>query len=250
MIVDELRIALDPAVFAEEALGFTLDPWQSQVLRSVERRIVLNCGRQTGKSLLAIILALHRAIFYPGSLSLLVSPSLRQSSALIRRLINLLERLEVKPQLIEMNKLSVSLENRSIVLALPSREGNIRGFTANLVVEDEASRISDDTHLALRPMVSVSGGRFIMMSTPAGMRGHFYETWVEGKGWEKVQVTAFDCPRISRDFLEEERIALGERLFGQEYGCQFVEMESQLFGYDLIAQAITSEITPLFGGVK
>jgi hypothetical protein len=245
VITAELRSALDPATFAQHSLGLNLDPWQYQVLRSVERRIILNCARQTGKSLVAIILSLHRAIYYPGSLSLLVSPSLRQSSALIRRLINLLERLEVKPKLIEMNKLSITLESGSIVLALPSREGNIRGYTANLVVEDEAARIDNNVHVALRPMVSTSGGRYIMASTPAGAHNHFWETWVRGEGWQKVQVTAFDCPRIEREFLRAERIALGELMFAQEYLCQFTEASEQLFSTDMVDAAITDEVKPL-----
>jgi phage FluMu gp28-like protein len=153
--------------------------------------------------------------------------------------------LEVKPELVEMNKLNISLSNGSMVLALPSREGNVRGFTANLVIEDEAARIDDSVHVALRPMLSVSRGRYIMASTPGGARGHFWETWVKGEDWQKVEVTAFDCPRIDPSFLKQERIALGERLFAQEYLCQFTEASEQLFASDLVDAAITDEVTPL-----
>ena len=39
-----------------------------------------------------------------------------------------------------------------------------------LVVEDEAAFCGDDLYIALRPMLAVSGGRLILMSTPNGRR--------------------------------------------------------------------------------
>src|SRR5258706_6093421 len=49
------------------------------------------------------------------------------------------------------------------------------------------------------------------MSGPRGKRGFFYETWQDaGAEWERVQVTAEECPRIRRSFLEEERRTMGE----------------------------------------
>jgi hypothetical protein len=59
-------------------------------------------------------------------------------------------------------------------------------------------------------------------------------------------VTAYDCPRISREFLEEERQTLGEWWFRQEYLCEFVETEDQLFTYDQVATALSGEVEPLF----
>ena len=43
------------------------------------------------------------------------------------------------------------------------------------------------------------------MSTPFGKRGHFYQEWSEGEEWERIQIKADDCPRISKEFLESER---------------------------------------------
>ncbi|MCL6472538.1 MAG: hypothetical protein K6T91_06950, partial [Firmicutes bacterium] len=83
-----------------------------------------------------------------------------------------------------------------------------------------------------------------------GKRGHFFKEWTEGGGtWERIQITALDCPRISPVFLEEERQALGDWWFRQEYLCKFVETEDQLFTYDQVMTAITDEVKSLFGGV-
>ena len=100
-------------------------------------------------------------------------------------------------------------------------------------------------------MLAVSGGRLILMSTPFGKRGHFFKEWTEGGDtWERIMITAHDCPRISPEFLEEARQALGEWWFKQEYLCEFVETVAQVFSYDQVMAAITEEVEPLFGGVE
>ena len=61
----------------------------------------------------------------------------------------------------------------------------------------------------------------------------------------RVRVAAPECPRISREFLEQEREAMGERWFRQEYLCEFVDSGNGVFGRDLVERAITREVRPL-----
>ena len=177
-LTNDLLCSLDPVVFTF-ALGFiTLDPWQIHVLRWYGKRLLLNCARQSGKSTIAAILALHRAIYYPRSLILLVSPSQRQSTELFKKVLDWKERLNPKLESIEENRHSCTIFNDSRIISLPSSEATIRGFSgADLIIEDEASRVSDDLYYAIRPMLAVSGGRLILMSTPFGKRGHFFNEW-------------------------------------------------------------------------
>jgi len=245
-ISDDLSVALDPVLFARK-LGFNPDSWQEKVLSSSSKRLILNCSRQSGKSTTASILALHRAIFYPENLVLLVSPSLRQSSELFRKVGEQIKMLKVKPKLLEDNKLSCTLDNKSRIVSLPSSEGTIRGYSgASLIIEDEASRVDDELYRAIRPMLAVSNGRLILMSTPFGKRGHFFEEWDKGGNWEKVKITAYECPRISEEFLQEERASLGDWWHGQEYKCEFVEPIDSVFGYELIMSALSRDVEPLF----
>ena len=79
----DLAGGVDPVLFARRA-GFTPDPWQADVLRSNHHRMLLNCSRQSGKSTTTAIVALHQAVYTPGSLVLLLSPGLRQSAELFR----------------------------------------------------------------------------------------------------------------------------------------------------------------------
>jgi hypothetical protein len=246
MLAHDLSSALDPVLFAVEALGFHPDSAQTKVLQWTGKRLLLNCSRQWGKSTTTSVLAVHRAVFYPESLILLVSPSLRQSSELFRKVSGFMDRLALKPNRIEDNRLSLQLENGSRIVSLPSKEATVRGFSgASLIIEDEASRVDDLLYKTLRPMLAVSGGRLVLMSTPFGKRGHFFEEWMQGPGWERIEVKATDCPRIPQSFLEEERVSLGEWWFRQEYLCEFVETLDQVFSYDLVMGAISADVKPL-----
>ena len=174
---------------------------------------------------------------------------MRQSRELFFKLVAFLRRLEPRPTLEEDNRLSFTLSNGSRVVSLPGTGETVRGFSApDLIVEDEAAYVEDSFYSAVRPMLAVSGGRLILMSTPHGKRGHFYEAWRDGEAeWLKVGVTALDCPRITDEFLEKERQALGNLWFRQEYGGEFLETVDQVFRYDDIERALSDDVEPLFG---
>src|SRR5262245_44668417 len=169
VIAGELAYALDPVLFARRA-GIPPDPWQVALLRSTGRKVILNCSRQTGKSTVTALLALHEALYRPPALVLLLSPSLRQSQELFRKTKDALAALGPEaPALAEESALRLEWANGSRVVCLPGKEATIRGFSGvSLLVVDEASRVPDELYFAIRPMLAVSGGRIILLSTPAG----------------------------------------------------------------------------------
>src|SRR4051794_35221526 len=116
MLGHDLAAALDPVVFARDALNFTPDAAQTRVLRWSGKRLLLNCTRQWGKSTTTSVLAVHQAIFHPNSLILLVSPSIRQSSEIFRKVSGFMDRLVLKPHRVEDNRLSLQLENGSRIV--------------------------------------------------------------------------------------------------------------------------------------
>jgi hypothetical protein len=238
----------DPLHFARHSLNFQPDPWQEKVLSWTGKRLLLNCCRQSGKSTTTAILALHRAYYFPRSLILLVSPSLRQSAELFKKVTEFLNLLPVRPQLVEDNKLSLQMANSSRVISLPARESNVRGFSGpSLIIEDESARVADDLFFALRPMLSVSNGQHILMSTPYGKRGHFHDAWTTGgDAWDRIEVTAEQCPRISPAFLAEEKRTMPRNWFDAEYRCMFTDTADALFLYDDIQAALSDEVEPLF----
>jgi hypothetical protein len=229
--------AADPARLLADA-GMAPDPWQATFLRSRARRVLLLCARQCGKSTATSALALHTALYQAGALVLLLSPSERQSGELFAKVKGLwqdLGRPEGPSQ--KDSATELSLANGSRVVSLPGNPKTIRGFSApRLLVVDEAALSTDELFVAVSPMLAVSGGRMVALSTPFGKRGWFFEAYESGDGtWERHRATAYDCPRVPRDYLDAERARVGERAFSQEYMCDFVDTVDAYFGAEDIA---------------
>ena len=237
---DRLVSALDRVAFAEEGLGVEPDGWQRDLLRSTSERVLLNCSRQSGKSTMAAIVALHRALYRPGSLILCLAPSERQAKELFSKVTDFYRTLEGSTPAPSDRKLGMHLANGSRIEALPGSERTIRGFSGvDLLILDEAARVDDALYYAIRPMLAVSGGSLIMLSTPYGRRGVFFEEWTSEarEAWERYEVPARECPRIPPSFLDAERRSMPEWWFAQEYGCEFRETEDQLFTHEMIEGA-------------
>jgi hypothetical protein len=244
----QLVMALDPAAMME-AVGLDPDPWQQRVLRSTAGRVLLLCSRQAGKSTTTAILALHTALFDPGALVLLLSPSQRQSGELFRKVTGFYADLGqiVPPE--QETALSLTLQNGSRIVSLPASPETVRGYSGvRLLIIDEAAMVQDDLFVAVSPMLAVSQGRLLALSTPLGKRGWFYDSWENSQDpWERVRVTAEDCPRIDRAFLAQEKRTLGERWYRQEYLCSFEETIDQVFSTESVLAAFDSTVEPLFG---
>jgi hypothetical protein len=245
---DDLTVALDRVAFAKK-LGIVPDGWQRDLLHSTSDRILLNCSRQSGKSTMTAVMALHRALYHPDSLILCLAPALRQSQELFGKVLGFYRDLGRPIPAHTERKLSLELQNDSRIITLPGSERTIRGYSgAALLVVDEAARVDDELYYSVRPMLAVSGGALLMLSTPWGRRGVFFNEWTEGTGWLRFRVTANEVPRISPEFLAEERRALGQWRYEQECMCIFGENIDAVFRHDDIRAAVTDEFEPLFGG--
>ena len=246
-IRSDMLLALDPVAFSRH-IGIDPDPWQADVLRYEGKRLLLNCCRQSGKSTTAATKALHAAVYRPKSLILLVSPSLRQSQELFRKVKDGYNAMADRPALLVDNKLSMTLANQSRIVSLPGDQSTVRGYSGvTLILEDEASQVSDNFHAAILPMLIINNGQLITMSTPFGKRGFFFDGWHDsGDEWRRVKVTAQECPRMSPEQLEQQKRAMGDMFFRQEFLCEFVDTEEQTFAYDLIHNAFDDGVEPLF----
>ncbi len=248
LLAADLGAALDPVLLAHR-MGLDPDAWQARVLRSPQRQIILNNARQVGKSTITSVLAAHTALYEPGAPVLLLSPSERQSVELLRKVKAGLAALGTTTTELEKdNALSLEFASGSRIIALPGKEATVRGFSGvRLLVIDEASRVAEALYQAVRPMLAVSGGRIVLLSTPFGKRGFFHHEWTEGGAdWERIQITAYDCPRIDRAWLDAERRRMGEWWFRQEFLCEFVDTIDQVFSYDDVMGAVSAAVAPLF----
>jgi hypothetical protein len=244
---DFLRFA-DPVQLAR-AVGPEPHDYQKALLRSRSKQVVLNWSRQAGKSSATSILPLHTALYTPKSLTLILSPSDRQSGLLLDKVYDHLYALGWQPKQDEKESSRyIRLANGSEVWALPGKEGTIRGFSGvDLLVIDEASKTPDALYYAVRPMLAASGGRIVLLSTPFGKRGFFFEVWTGGGDWERHEVPVTMVPHIDPAFVDQERRELPPEWFGQEYECRFVEATGQVFSHELIESLFAGDVAPLFG---
>jgi hypothetical protein len=235
-----------PSEWATTQLQFHPDPHQSALLDSQSPRLLLNCTRQWGKSTCAALLALHQSLSESASLTLLLSPSQRQSSELLHKIRVFAAALHLNPKSAPSHPHSLKFPNDSRIIALPNQAHTIRGFSSvSLLILDEAAQIPDSLYFAVRPFLARSNGRLLLMSTPNGQRGFFYQAWASPNPWHRVEVPATQCPRISQTFLEEERRTLSQAFFAQEYLCQFQTAQRQVFNPKVLAEAFTSNFSPL-----
>ncbi len=218
-----------------EASGLTPDDWQRRLLEQRPSRALVRCCRQSGKSTVAGAAALDVALSTPKSLVLLVSPSQRQSSEIMQRVRDLLTPLAGQPGIVSTKPvsesiLSLRLQNRSRILSLPASETTIRGYSASLVLLDEAAYVPDSLIHAILPMLAATNGRLIGLSTPRQRAGWFYNMWTQGDpAYMRIKVTASECGRISAEHLAEAKATMPTARFAAEYMVSFTESEAQVF---------------------
>lgn len=275
--------AVDAEPWTPEAIfrkgGLIPDPWQAEVFSRVGDQLLL-CHRQAGKSTTAASIALADCCTAENTLVLLVSRSMRQSGELFRKVKDFYRATQPLP-LIQESALSLELSNHSRIISLPGSEETIVGYSkVRRVILDEAARIPDAVYYAIRPMLAMSGGDLLAMSTPFGRRGWFWEAW-EGKetddsrldaatvqallddlgivvrpedmaqdnrqyGWRKTSLTAVENGRLSRRFLASERRSIPALWFDQEWLCKFVELGQVVFRYEDIQAMLRDDVEPLW----
>jgi Terminase large subunit, T4likevirus-type, N-terminal len=248
----EWALRLDPSKLMEKA-ALRPDPWQRELLRCEADRVLLLCSRQLGKSTSVAFTALNTAYLNDESLILLSSKTERQAGELFKKITYYHRRLDLVPSTRDMS-LTLELANGSRIIALCGEGDNFRGFSdVRLALVDEASIVDDSVLTALLPMLVVSGGRLIALSTPMGKRGWFYERWESGDPtWQRINAKAADSPRIPRARLEQQKRDMGERKYSQEFENVFIEAEGQLFSDETIAAIFDHEgfdgaMPPLLG---
>ena len=228
----------DPVAWAERIAGLTLDPWQRDVLLSVSPRLLLNATRQSGKSTVAALKAAWTVL--QGGLAVVVSPSLRQSGFLFRKLTRHLVASDAgfRRETHDRGRAGLgrvggqparrSSRHAARPVAAPRRPGGAD--------RRRGSRVRDELWATISPMLAAApAAQQILLSTPAGASGEFHRAWSSDEDWERVQITADQCPRISAEHLAAERIRLGDALYRQEYFGAFVSAPGSVFDAEVLA---------------
>lgn len=224
------RIAREPSAILTEA-GLTPDPWQEKALASRAAQLMFLASRQSGKTFTAAAIALREALTNPVGFVLIAAPSEKQSQEFFQAKLLPLWRKLGRP--LEADPPTVSrlvLRTGARVEALPQNEKTITGYSAvTMLVIDEASQVKDDTYYTVRPFLATTRGRLVVLSTPLGQAGWFFDAWGSSEPWDRYKVTADQCPRLSKEFLQQEREAMGERGWKMWYYAEFLGFSGSMF---------------------
>ena len=236
--------AADPVLWSREVCQWEPDPWQAKLLRSAAQNLLVNCSRQSGKTTTAAVLSAHCATFMKEATVVVLSPVQRQAALLLRQTKSFF-RMASDERLLRNNVYDFETSEGSRVITLPGDEDTIRGVASvDLLLLDEAARIPDELYLTVVPMLAVSRGRQLALSTPKGKRGWWWDAWrgEDGETWETYEVPWQKCPRFDAEQIKRFRIKFGPTRFAQEFECTFNTMEGMLFDPDDVAAAFSQEV--------
>lgn len=219
-----------------------LDPWQKEVLE-YEGNIALRSGRQVGKSTVVSMKAAEYAIRNPRHVIMIISATERQAQLLFEKTLGYLidnHPYKLKKGRDRPTKHKVELQNGARIYSLPTgmSGAGIRGYTVNMLIADEAAFINEAVWQAVTPMLAVTKGKIILLSTPFGRRGYFYQRFNDDsfKTWH---ISSEDCPRADKIFLAQEKKSMSKLQYAQEYLGEFVDELRQFFPTELIHKCMT-----------
>jgi len=212
----------------------SLDQWQKDVLET-EGNICLRSGRQVGKSTIISQKAAEYAIKHPGKEVMIVASVERQAVHLFLMVQNYLQDYHPKKVKGRMTLSFAQLHNGSIIRCMPAGDTGrgIRGYTIDLLICDEAAYIRDEVFTAITPMLAITRGKMILLSTPHGKEGYFYDCF-EDESFTSFHISSEDCPRKDQEFLDREKKRMTKGQYAQEYLGEFVDELRRLFSNELI----------------
>ena len=246
-----VRCSNDPEYFLENYMKIvTLDhgpqlinlyDFQREIIRSIghNRFTICKIPRQSGKSTIMIGYILHAILFNNNYKCAILANKLKTATELMNRLKFAYESLPkwLQQGVVEWNKLSISLENGSKVVASSTSSSAVRGDSFNFLLLDEFAfvppNIAEDFFSSVYPTIS-SGktSKVVIVSTPNGMNA-FYKLWKDAKAgrnnYKTVEAFWHQVPGRDKKWVEETKRSLqSERQWIAEYECEFLGSEDTL----------------------
>ena len=228
----------------------SLDPWQVDYINTPpEQDCFLLCTRQGGKTTAMSIKAVELCInkLKKGEDVLIASITEKQGYFMLAKALAYAQ--EKYPKMIitkgrnkpTMHILSFINGTRILCYAAGETGEGLRGLTIKKLMIDEGSRMNREFFIAVSPMLSVIKGSMDIGSTPFGKTDKegnetfFYQCSKDAR-FKKFYISAEDCPRHDKAFLENEKVRLGKWAYMQEYEAKFLDEMRRLFSEDLIKE--------------
>ncbi len=127
----------------------------------------------------------------------------------------------------EKNKLSLRLDNGSKAIAASGASKSARGKTANLLILDEAAFIDNAQELwGSAQQTLATGGHAIVLSTPNGAAGWFYEMWESAENRDNefvpIRLPWQVHPDRNQAWRDRQNEELGKKMASQECDTSFI----------------------------
>ena len=224
----------DVGVFAEMLVGVPLWPHQLAFARSKARTRAACCGRQSGKSRTLAVIGLHAAFCGPDRLVLVVSATDDAAKRLLGEVASLASSPILAGSVVDESKSTLVLSNGSRIVSVPASERQVRGWSADLLVVDEACFVGEDVWKAARFTTIARGGRVVLASTPWGRRDRFFSVAYEAgrsrtEGYESFHWPSTASPLVCEVVLAEWRPTMTDREFSAEVLAEWVEDQGSYF---------------------
>jgi hypothetical protein len=230
--------AVSPSAWAQSALGFTATTEQAKTLDHDAHRLILCCHRHWGKTTIVAVKALHHAIFNPGAEIAVLSRSLKQAGHLLTIVCNFAGKIGYARKRVHGHDHSLHLPNGSKIFAVANAADTARGYTADILIVDEAAFVPDPVIAAASGALANANGKLWLLSVPNGEAGLFYNVWrAKGlPGWHRVHATAAVAPFATPAFLAEQR-RLFPLTFRQDFFCDFKKEQGRFISREVIEAA-------------
>ncbi|OOL32604.1 hypothetical protein GQ85_06370 [Rhodococcus rhodochrous] len=221
----------NPVYFSHEFLKRELYDYQQRVALSPARTRVLCCGRQSGKSEVLAVIALHAATTRRNQVVYIVSGGEDAAIKLLARIGEISDAAGLGASTVDDQKTVLRFTNGSVIEALPLSERRIRGGTVNLLIIDEAGMVPDDLWdaAAATTIAAQPAGLTIVAGTPWGGRDHWYrKLWQRGMehpddAVESFHWTSYDAPRVNKQLLDDRKKTLPSDKFRREYMAEWLD---------------------------
>lgn len=224
--------------------GWEPDEFQRLLLTTGPEEPLIAClaGRGSGKSLTIAVKAICHANSMCDAVVLCLSASLKQAIELFRTIKIAHSKLPLAHMITRETAQVLQLANGSRIIVISASESTSRGYRATLILADEAARIDDEIFTSLIPSL-VAHGQIILVTTPNGARGFFYEVFTEGRAFT-ITAKSTDLPRM-KTIVERDMRLMSEQQFRAEHLCSFQgSADNAFFSYGLILDAFANDIKP------
>ncbi len=237
---DYEKILRSPTLFAMKILGITPLRYQAGFLEDDSDKILVVGGRQIGKSTMLALKAIWTAFIKPNEDILILAPTFRQSKIVYERIMEMIGRTEfLFKRTVKFNLEETKFDNSSVIRCLTAGNSGeyVRGFSATVIIFDEASLIPDQVFMALEPAMAVRGSQLIMSGTPYGKRGYFYNEWANNeisKKWSTYRIPTNKNPLVKAEYLQTMKNSMTGVEYAQEFEAEFIDQVGRFYSPELI----------------